>query len=153
MATPSPCPVYLVCPSFLSSASATLSPKCPHCQRGEHNALSPALLFCYSHLSAVGLIGGVAQSSSRPCHCGPLEGVGHRGNPGCVSSPGPVGRKTSACLLSLPGRRNLTTLEGPREAATAVLCRASRRVLCLAILSPSLPHHKAWSPSLSLGDL
>ena len=44
-----------------------------------------------------------------------------------VSSP-PVqcGTSTSAGRLSSPGRRNLPSLDGPREAATAVLYRASR---------------------------
>ena len=36
-------------------------------------------------------------------------------------------------------------------AAAAVLWRASRSALCLAIVSPLFPQQRAWSPSLSLG--
>ena len=46
------------------------------------------------------------------------------------------GTRISAGLWSLPGRRNLPSLVGPRPAATAVSKRASRRALWQLILSP-----------------
>ena len=62
-----------------------------------------------------------------------------------------VGTRTSAGLRSSPGSRNLSSRTGPSPAATAVLKKASLRLLCRLILSPPVPQHKAWSPMMSLG--
>ena len=58
---------------------------------------------------------------------------------------GTAGRRSS------PGSRNLSSLTGPSPAATAVLNKASLRLLCRLILSPPVPQHRAWSPRVSLG--
>ena len=60
------------------------------------------------------------------------------------------GSSTSAGRLSSPGMRNLTSLTGPRPAATAVSWRWSRRWLWREIRSPPEPQHMAWLPKASL---
>jgi len=46
------------------------------------------------------------------------------------------GMKISAGISPCPGNKALPSLVGARAADTAALCKTSRRLLCLAILSP-----------------
>ena len=65
--------------------------------------------------------------------------------------PDQCGIRTTAGFLLSPGSRKRPSLEGARAAATAVLWMASRKLLCLAILSPWKAQQRAWSPRISLG--
>ena len=53
----------------------------------------------------------------------------------------------SAGLVSVPGRRAVSSLVGPKAATDQVLYKTSLMRLCLVILSPPHPHDTAWSPA------
>ena len=61
--------------------------------------------------------------------------------------PDQLGNRISAGLPSVPGRRALSSLVGPRAADKQVLNNTSLIRLCLAILSPPHPQETAWSPA------
>ena len=61
-----------------------------------------------------------------------------------------LGMKISAGLLSTPGKMKRPSFTGFRTALAAMLWTWSRIALCLVILSPHCPQHKAWSPKRSL---
>ena len=63
--------------------------------------------------------------------------------------PDQPGRRISAGLASVPGRRALSSLVGPKAAEEQVLNNTSLMRLCLAILSPPHPQLTAWSPAES----